>query len=68
MFIESAMKRKRHDNTWDKERLRRLGYDFYYIITKFFMAEERPEQKGIETSFRYRNAKFITGADSLLKI
>ena len=62
------MKRKRHDNTWDKERLRRLGYDFNNIITKFFMAEERPEQKGTELKFRYKYAKFITGADSLLKI
>ena len=61
------MKRKRHDNTWDKERLRRLGYDFNNIITKFFMAEERPEQKGIELKFRYRYAKYITNPDSFCK-
>ena len=51
-----------------KKLLKRLGYDMNNIITKSFEAEEKPIENNSVMEFRYKNAKFITNADSLCKI
>lgn len=60
------MKRKRRNTWYYVNRLKRLGYDMNNIITKSFM-EDIKEEKGTETLFRYRYAKYITNPDSFCK-